>query len=179
MNQLRWLVIALLLATAAVFQSAFLPNTGLRMHTAVPVFLTVLALAQRVEFTAAVVIGGAAGLAVDLMPPATGPLGMNALLGVLAAAGMYGWTRLTATDTAGLAATLGVLIAAIAGLSLARSWASTVLVGHVPPAVVGRALARDCVVAALAAPLISPAVESLTRRRVSAWSGISAPGRRT
>ena len=179
MNQLRWLGIVLLLGTAAVFQSAFLPNTGLRMHTAVPVFLTVLALAQRVELTSAVVIGGAAGLAVDLLPPATGPLGMNALLGVLAAAGMYGWTRLTATDTAGLAATLGVLIAAVAGLSLGRAWATTVLVGHVPAAVVGRALVRDCVIAALAAPLVSPVVESLTRRRVSAWSGISAPGRRT
>ena len=179
MNQLRRLGIVLLVATAAVFQTAFLPNTGLRLHTAVPVFLTVLALAQRLEITSAVVVGGAAGLAVDLLPPATGPLGMNALLGVLAAAGMYGWTRLTATDTAGLAATLGVLIAAVAALSLGRAWATTVLVGHVPAAVVGRALLRDCVIAALAAPLISPVAESLTRRRVSAWSGVSAPGRRT
>lgn len=177
MNQVRWFVIVLLVGTAAVFQSAFLPNVGLRVHSAAPVFMVILALAQRLGFFVCVVIGGLGGLLVDLVPPASGPLGMNALLGVLAAAVMVGWARMTATDTAGLGATLGVLVATIASVCLARTWLTTLLVGHVPFAVAAQALLRDCVIATLLAPIIAPLVESLTRRRLGEWNTTAIVGR--
>jgi hypothetical protein len=162
--------IGLLLATASVAQSAFIPAIGLRLHTAAPVFLIVLALSRRLEFGPALAVGVSAGLLVDIAPPAAGPVGINALVGALAAATMYAWTRVTATDSATLSATLILLVAAVALVALLRAIITDVFAAGTPTVVVLRAMARDAVISALLAPLLLPLVDWLVRPRSQSWA---------
>ena len=164
MAQIRWVTVALLITTALIFQTAVVPALGLRTHTSVPVFLIILIAAQRMDLAAAVVVGGAAGLLIDLCPPSTGPLGMNALLGCLAAAAMCGWARATATDTAGIGATLAVLVVAVGLVAIVRFILTALFVSTPPAGVMVAGLMRDCVASALLAPVIAPTVDVLIRR---------------
>lgn len=171
MASARWFAVVVLLGTAAVVQSSLLPALGLDTHTAVLVFLVIIALAQRLDFNAAVVVGCAGGLLVDLTPPGLGPLGLNALLGTLCAAAMYAWSRATAVDTASLGATFAVLLAAVALTSVGRSLLMAVFRESLPLSTMLRAGLRDVVIAALAIPLLLPAVATLTSRTGAARAG--------
>ncbi len=170
MASARWFVVAVLLGTAAVVQSSLLPALGLDTHTAVLVFLVIIALAQRLDFNAAVAVGCVGGLLVDLTPPALGPMGLNALLGTLCAAIMYAWSRATAVDTATLGATLLVLLGAVALTALGRSVLMAVFRDAPPFTITMGAVLRDVVIAAFATPVLLPAVTALTARSGSAGS---------
>ena len=163
MAPVRWVVVAVLLGTATVVQSALLPALGIRSHTAVPVFLIIVGFAQRLDFTAAISIGFAGGLLVDLTPPALGPIGMNSLLGVLAAAAIHSWNRATATDTAGLLMTLGAIVMTIAFVGIIRTLVTNIVIAHVPFGLAFSAVVCDCAYALVAAPLLLPLIETLTR----------------
>ncbi|NDB17826.1 MAG: hypothetical protein EB027_00835 [Actinobacteria bacterium] len=166
----RWFVVVVLLGTGSVVQSSLLPALGLDTHTAVLVFLVIIALAQRLDFNAALTVGCAGGLLVDLTPPALGPLGLNALLGTLCAAAMYAWSRATAVDTATISATLAVLLTAVALTVVGRSTLMAIFRDAPPLGTTVSAVARDVVIAALAAPLLLPAVTTLSSLSGSAGS---------
>lgn len=169
MHTVRWLAVAVLTLTAAVVQSAFIPGLGLRLHSAVLVYLIILAIARRLDFGPALALALGAGLLVDLTPPAAGPVGVNALIAVLAAALMFTWSRATASDAAGLMATLTLLVTAIALTTLARAWATDVFAESTPGWVLLKAVVRDCVIAFLITPIVLPLVDWLARPRSASW----------
>lgn len=178
MQTARWLAVALLLSTVAVLQTALVPATGVHVHTAVPVYLIIFALARRLDFGPTLAVAASAGLLIDLTPPGAGRVGLNALVAVLAAAAMHAWSRATSSDAAGLLATLILLVIAVALTTLTRAWLTDLFGASTPVWVLVKAVLRDSVVAALLTPITLPLVDWLARPRSSSWGIVGRSGAR-
>jgi len=88
---------------------------------------------------------------------------------------MFNWNRATASDAAGLLATLTLLVTAIALTTLARAWVTDVFAAGTPGWVLLKAVVRDCVITFLIAPVVLPLVDWLARPRNASWSISGGP----
>jgi rod shape-determining protein MreD len=158
----RVLLATVLLATALVLQLTLLSR--LRLPGATPDLVTVVVVALALAFGpgTGAVAGFAAGLALDLVPPADGVVGTTAL--VLAVVGYAAGSVLDPVDRPVLPAI--AVVAVSAGAVVLGSAVLTSLLGgsrviwdDVPSMVLASVL-----YAAFLAPFVVPAVDALARR---------------
>lgn len=156
MSAVRGLVIAGVLLLAVVLQSAVLARLPLPGPTPDLLLLAVIGVALSLGANAGAVTGFAAGLLMALAPPASGPLGLSAV--ILAIVGyMVGsraaGERLAWAEVAGLAGAAGAATAA-GSLVMAAVW-GTGWPGAVPALLIVALQAGYCAVLAI---LVAPAV---------------------
>lgn len=153
---------AVLLTTAVVLQTVVLSRIPLPGATPDLVLLVVVGLALAQGPVSGLLTGFAAGLLVDLVPPADGTIGRWAL--VLSLVGFFAGRLSDSVDRSTLLPVLTVAAAAAGALLLyaGLGW----LLGdiRVTPTAVARSLPAAVLYDVLLAPFVVPAVMALARR---------------
>ncbi len=162
MTTARVVLVTLLLATAVVLQTVVLSRIPLPGATPDLVLLVVVSLALVEGSTAGCVIGFAAGLLLDVVPPDDGQVGRWAFV-----LSLVGWFAGKAVDAAESSALVPVLVV---GLAAAGSVLGYAAIGfalgdpRVDGASVLRALPTAVLYDVLLAPFLVPLLMRLTRR---------------
>lgn len=159
MSGLRGLLVAGILMVAVVLQSAVLARLQLPGPTPDLVLLVVIGVALALGANAGALTGFAAGLVLALAPPASGPLGLSAV--ILAAVGYVvgsraAGERLAWAEVAGLAGAAGAATAA-GSLAMAAVWGAG-WPGAVPALLIVALQAAYCAALAI---VVAPAVSTL------------------
>ena len=154
----QWLLVGVSLATAVIVQVTLLSRLGLPGEAPDLTLVTVVALAFALGRMAGAVSGFVAGMLLALAPPATTPLGLQAL--VFMAVGFIVGGLIDPRDR-----TVPITIAIVSG-SVAGATFVVALLGRVsvPWDHLGGLLVASVIYAAILTPLVVPTIRRLARK---------------